>query len=169
MKQRLLALLTILILTGLPFLAARAGIESFGGIQLVSASSTETPAKPPASTPPPPAPPMSAPAGQDDVLKDPLCFNVVNKAPYTVYGSLSTNFYTAADGKKARHRSNFRLNEQEQAQFCTYGPFFDNQKLDLVLRTLVPVFSCKTAVTGDILIYGRRKAEGGTDTWAVCL
>lgn len=110
----------------------------------------------------------SASAG-GEVVADPICFNVINKAPYTVYGTFVTNTYTADDGTQARHRSNFRLETDYKSEFCTYGPFYEGRKLELVLRTLIPVFSCKTAITGDILIYGRRKPEGGTDTWAVCL
>lgn len=118
-----------------------------------------------AQAPPLPVAPM--PAGE--ILDEAVCFNVVNKAPYTVFGSFVTDTYTEDDGTSARHRSNFRLNENEQAEFCTYGPFYEGRKLEMVIRTLVPVFSCKTAITGDIVIQGRRKPEGGTETWAVCL
>jgi hypothetical protein len=106
---------------------------------------------------------------EGEILDQPICFNIINKAPYSVFGSFNTSTYTTDDGIKARHHSNFHLNEKQQAEFCTYGPFYEGRKLELVLRTLVPVFSCKTAVTGDIVIQGRRKPEGGTDTWAVCL
>lgn len=99
----------------------------------------------------------------------PRCFNVINKAPYSVYGSINTNFFIRDDGIKTRHKSNFRLKPEAYAQFCTSGPFYDGEKLELVLRTLVPIFHCKTAVYGDILIKGKRKPEGGTETWAECL
>lgn len=104
-----------------------------------------------------------------EVVTDPICFNVINNASYNVFGTFVTGVYTAEDGSKARHRSNFRLEPAQKSQFCTTGPFYEGRKLELVLRTLIPVFSCKTAITGDIQIYGRRKPEGGTDTWAVCL
>lgn len=103
------------------------------------------------------------------VTTSPRCFNVINKAPYSVYGSIHTNFFIREDGIKTRHRSNFRLKPDAYAQFCTSGPFYDGEKIELVLRTLVPLFSCKTAIYGDILIKGRRKPEGGTETWAECL
>lgn len=104
-----------------------------------------------------------------EVLDQPQCFNVVNTAPYTVYGSINTNEYKTPDNITARHRSNFRLQTQEQAEFCTSGPFYEGQKVDLTLRTLVPIFSCMTRITGDIVIKGVRKEEGGTETWAECL
>lgn len=104
-----------------------------------------------------------------EVLDQPQCFNVVNTAPYTVYGSINTNEYKTPDDITARHRSNFRLKTQEQVEFCTSGPFYEGQKVDLTLRTLVPIFSCMTRITGDIVIKGVRKDEGGTETWAECL
>jgi len=116
------------------------------------------------------APPVQATTMPDGEISDePICFNVVNTAPYTVYGTFVTNIYVAEGGTKARHRSNFRLKTNFKSEFCTYGPFYEGRKLELVLRTLIPIFSCKTGITGDIVIHGRRKPKGGADTWAVCL
>ncbi len=104
-----------------------------------------------------------------EITNEPQCFNIINKAPYTVVGTFKTDIYITQDGIKARHNSNFRLTVEEQAEFCAYGPFYEGRKLELTLRTIVPIFSCKTAITEDILIYGRRKSGGGTETWATCL
>jgi hypothetical protein len=118
--------------------------------------------------------------GQPDIVSEPICFVIRNEAPYKVYGSFITDYYTAENGSKAKHRSNFRLdepgstdpatNEQtDRSEFCTYGPFLPDRKLELVLRTLVPIFSCKTKIDqGEIVIKGYRKPEGGTDTYAEC-
>lgn len=124
---------------------------------------------------------FSLPAQAQEIVSEPICFTVRNEAPYKVYGSFVTDYYTdPANGSQARHRSNFRLEEAgakdpdkgypvDQAEFCSYGPFFPGRQLELVLRTLVPVFSCKTSVElGEIVIKGERKPEGGTKTWAVC-
>lgn len=123
-----------------------------------------------ASPPLPGAPailqPLTGAAGE--VGQTPQCFNVINKAPYTVLGTVSTDYYTRPDGIKARHRSNFNLKSGEQTRFCTQGPYYEGGKLELVLRTLVPVFDCKTRVDADIVINGRQKPEGGTDSWAIC-
>ncbi len=118
--------------------------------------------------------------GAPDIVSEPICFTIRNEAPYKVYGSFITDFYTAEDGTRAKHRSNFRLdepgstdpstNEQlDRSEFCTYGPFLPDRKLELVLRTLVPIFSCKTKIDqGEIVIKGYKKPEGGTDTYAEC-
>lgn len=123
----------------------------------------------------------TAPALPANVVAEPICFMLVNQAPYRVYGTFGTDYYTNPEtGQKARHRSNFRLEEAgtkdpekgyplDQAEFCSYGPFYPDQKLDLVIRTLVPIFSCKTKIDqGPIIITGVRKPEGGTDTKAAC-
>jgi hypothetical protein len=58
----------------------------------------------------------------------------------------------------------------DSAEFCTFGPFYPERKLELVLRTLVPIFSCKTRVDqGEIVIKGFRKEDQpGTNTYAEC-
>jgi hypothetical protein len=115
-----------------------------------------------------------------DIVADPLCFSVRNEAPYKVYGSFSTTEVTRPDGTKMRHRSNFRLDEKgavdpktaeklDRAEFCSYGPFYPGRKLELVLRTLVPVFNCLTKIDqGELVISGYRKPEGGAVTTAAC-
>lgn len=122
--------------------------------------------------------PFSARA--QDIVSEPLCFQVVNEAPYKVYGSFITDYYTRPDGVRARHRSNFRLDEPgtvhetegyplDRAEFCSYGPFLPDRKLEMVIRTLVPIFSCQTKIDqGPVIIKGHQKPEGGTDTWAEC-
>lgn len=113
-------------------------------------------------------------------MPEPICFMVRSEAPFKVYGSFVTDYYTAEDGTRAKHRSNFRLEETgavddkgepaDRAEFCSYGPFYPEKKLELVLRTLVPIFSCKTRVDqGEIVIKGYRKEDGlGTNTYAEC-
>lgn len=111
--------------------------------------------------------PSPFPAGE--ILPEPLCFNIINQAPYGVYGTVSTDYYTTPDGEKKRYVSNFNLKAGEHVNFCASGPFFEGRKVDLVLRTIIPIFSCKTGVTGDVFIKGRRNAEGRAETWAECL
>lgn len=115
-----------------------------------------------------------------DIVQDPICFVVKNEAPYSIYGSFMTDFYPHPDGTKARHRSNFKLEAagsvdeetgypSDAGEFCSYGPFFPGRKLEMTLRTLVPIFSCQTRIDmGPIVIHGERKPEGGTNTWADC-
>lgn len=96
------------------------------------------------------------------------CFNLLNKAPYTVTGSVNTDYYELADGNRARAHRNFRLRPGETAHVCSFGPFYPGERLEVVLRTLVPIFSCYTVVQGDLTIFGEIKPEGGTRTWIDC-
>lgn len=117
---------------------------------------------------------------EGEIVADPICFNVRNTAPHKAYGTIGTNYYLTQDGTKARHRSNFRLEPvgskdekgypADAAEFCSYGPFFEGQKLEFVLKTLFPVFSCYTAIDqGEIVIKSKRKEDdSGNDIWAEC-
>lgn len=110
-------------------------------------------------------PPMLEPRNPDGSR----CFTLVNAAPYTMTGSMVTAPYETADATKARQRLNFRLKPKESHRFCTFGPFYPGDRLELVIRTLVPLFSCYTAAQGEIVLRGEMKAEGGTRSWVDCL
>lgn len=103
-----------------------------------------------------------------EVTANPHCFNIINTAPYTVHGTFVTNYFINEQGVQTRHRSNFRLSPQDTAEFCSFGPFYEGQRLELILRSLIPIFRCYTMVDQDIRIHGRTKDGGGTETWADC-
>lgn len=115
-----------------------------------------------------------------EIVSEPVCFTVRNTATHKAYGHIGTNYYVTEDGTQARHRSNFRLEPAgtkdeegypaDAAEFCSYGPFFEGRKLEFVLKTLFPVFSCYTATDqGEIIIKSKRKADdSGFDVWAEC-
>lgn len=124
-----------------------------------------------------------SPVKAGEIVNEPLCFTLINSAEHKVYGSFRTDLYTRPDGIQARHTSNFRLepmdtlHEEEgypidRAEFCSYGPFYEGRKIELVLRTLVPIFSCKTNIeSGPIIIKSLPKTDdamGGYDVWAEC-
>ena len=111
-----------------------------------------------------PAPAFIEPANPDGSR----CFAVWNKAPYTITGTVNTNYYDTAAGTKARGNRNFRLAPGEKEDICSFGPFYPGERLELVLRSLIPLFSCYTVAQGDVIIYGEIKPEGGTRTWADC-
>lgn len=111
------------------------------------------------------------PEALGEVTETPVCFNIVNEAGYTTRGTVLTNYFIRPDGVKSRHRSNFRLKPNESTEFCSSGPFYEGRKVDLVLRAVLPIFECRTAITGDIIIKGNfaPDSEEGTKTWAECL
>lgn len=109
----------------------------------------------------------------------PICFTIRNEAPYKVYGQMATDYYTTPDGTKARHTGTFRLEAKDTmhpdgypldaSEFCSSGPFYPGRQMELTLRTLIPIFSCKTNIElGEIKIHGKINKDGSTKTWATC-
>ena len=112
---------------------------------------------------------VNAQTAYGEVTSQPICFNLRSEAKNNVYGRVMTNYYEKADGTVARHRSNFRLQPGASHEVCTSGPFFEGRKVEIVIQTFVPVFNCKTAITGDIIFKDERNSEGTLKTWAECL
>ena len=124
--------------------------------------------------------PLNASAFEMDVVKEPVCFVVKNEANFSVTGSIVTDYYMRPDGAKSRHRSNFRMGPpgtkddkgypDDIAEFCTHGPFYPDRKIEFVLKTLFPVFSCMTRIDqGPIVIKGHRNEDDtGNVMWAEC-
>lgn len=103
-----------------------------------------------------------------EVLQEPICFKLVNIAPYTVFGQVKTNYFIRGDGVKSRHRSNFNLKPKEEADICTSGPFFDGRRLQFQIKTLIPLFDCKTTLSEIIYVRGKVNEDGSTKTWIDC-
>lgn len=129
------------------------------------------------------APFYAAQAQNLDIVDEPICFLVVNKADHEINGHIMTDKYPRPDGLIDRHKENFRLQAAgsrdpekgyptDRVEFCSYGPFYPGRKLDLTIKTLFPVFSCKTRIDkGPILIHSEPRTEdvfGGVNMWADC-
>ncbi|MCB1651000.1 MAG: hypothetical protein KDI46_03015 [Alphaproteobacteria bacterium] len=117
-----------------------------------------------------------------DITEQPICTTIRNEATFRIYGGISTDYFVFNDqGDKTRHVSTIRLEAAgstdpktgqltDRADICASGPFYPGRQLDLTLRTLFPVFSCKTRIDkGEIVIKAERKADdSGVDMWAEC-
>ena len=53
-------------------------------------------------------------------------------------------------------------------EFCSRGPFYEGQRLELTLRTLFPVFACRTQINREITISAKPKPSGGFDYEVDC-
>ena len=111
----------------------------------------------------PMADPVTPPARPDGAR----CFIIKNAAPYTIMGSFRTNFFEAVDGTQARSQTNFRMAPGVSEEYCTYGPFYSGGRLEVILRTIVPIFSCFTVAEGEITIRGKVE-KTGSKTWIEC-
>lgn len=108
-------------------------------------------------------------ARAQEIGDSPVCFKLRNTADWTIRGDVSTDYFIAPNGQRGRHRANFSLGPGEDREVCTTGPFYPGRRQDLTLRTIIPVFSCRTRVdAGDIIIKGGKTPEGKSKTWAEC-
>ena len=73
---------------------------------------------------------------------DPVCFTVESQIRHTVYAQIVSNYYQNPDGSWARHRHNFRIKKGQTYPVCTQGPFYDERKMLVKVKSLIPLFSC---------------------------
>ena len=122
-------------------------------------------------------------ANAQEITAEPICFNIINDSDQTIYGSVVTDYITRADGQKIHYDGTFRLAPKDTldpktgyrkdfSEFCTKGPFFPGRQLQITLRTLIPVFSCKTSVeANDVVVHSNEVMKDGIKTrkyWATC-
>lgn len=98
-----------------------------------------------------------------------MCVQIVNDADYLVIGSLESKPYESPEGEFTHYKSNFRLDPGKATKACSTGPFYPDYRLRLVIRSLVPVFTCLTHMNGTVHIEGEHLPEGGVKTSARCL
>lgn len=108
------------------------------------------------------------PAAAQEITPYPLCTQIVNEANYAVRGTLSTARGQTPDGAPIWHSSNFRLLPGERQDVCSSGPFYEGQRLELTLRTVIPVFECRTSLSAPIVIESAVMENGERKTWASC-
>lgn len=98
----------------------------------------------------------------------PICSDLINETGYAVYGAVETDRLQDPRGEIIHYKSNFRLKAGESTQICSNGPFFEGGKLTLTLRSLFPLFECKTSLGQPITIHATPKERGGFDWSATC-
>ncbi|HNQ91669.1 MAG TPA: hypothetical protein PKI93_01925 [Alphaproteobacteria bacterium] len=110
--------------------------------------------------------PLSAYAG--DVSPFEECATLRNMSDQSIIGVIRTAPFKTTTGTVQRHEGTFRLEPDQAAQVCSTGPFYDGYKVELVLRTIIPLFSCKTRLSGDIMLRKTTTKEGFTKLYADC-
>lgn len=98
----------------------------------------------------------------------PVCTYILNTAPYKVYGKFDTDIQMLEDGTQAHFSQNFALETNERADICAKGPFFEGQRLELTLRTLIPTFVCRTKIDAPLTITGQVLSDGSTKSHVDC-
>lgn len=113
-----------------------------------------------------PRPMSEEPEGE--VLREPICSALINRSDQTILGTLSTAPQEAASGDKIAHRDNFRLASGEKKEFCVSGPFYEGRRIKLVIRTLMPLFECKTRVEEPVYLDAEEGDNGMKKLSATC-
>ena len=99
----------------------------------------------------------------------PGCSDLINDTDYKVYGLVRTAETPMADGTPARHEATFIIPPGDKWRVCSQGPFFEGGKVELQIKTLIPVFTCKTSLGSPIYITATRKMDdSGFDWHATC-
>lgn len=106
---------------------------------------------------------------EGEVVANPICGMLTNRSDQTIMGTISTASQKIATGDDVKHRSNFRLSAGEKKEFCTTGPFYEGRRLELVLRTIIPLFSCKTKLGQEIFLDVQSQEGGFRKLSATCL
>lgn len=108
------------------------------------------------------------PQKDGEITTSPICAMLTNRSNQTIMGTLMTMPQTLASGDSVRHQENFRLEAGGKKQFCTTGPFFEGQRIELVIRTLMPLFTCKTKIDRDIYLDATPQDDGFIKLTATC-
>lgn len=117
------------------------------------------------------APPVRGPSGsgkEGEIISRPICSWLTNRSDQTILGTIATASQRLPDGSEAEHRDNFRLAAGERQKICAAGPFFEGQRLELTLRTLMPLFSCKTKIDREIFLDAKVQPGGFRKLSATC-
>ena len=111
----------------------------------------------------------SATEGKEgELLPQPLCTYLINRSDQTIIGTISTASQTLPSGDSVKHRSNFKLAAGAREQICAAGPFYEGRRLELVIRTLIPLFSCKTKLDQEIFLDSLPQPGGFRKLSATC-
>lgn len=113
-----------------------------------------------------PLPAVASKAGE--VTSRPFCGMLVNRSSVSMRGTVATMAQTLPDGTQARHTINYKLAPGEKKQICASGPFYEGRKLELTIRSLIPLFSCMTRMEGDVYLDMKEDSEGVKRYSATC-
>lgn len=105
---------------------------------------------------------------EGEILQAPKCSKLVNRSDQTIMGTLSTAGQTIASGDMVRHRNNFTLQAGQELEFCVAGPFFEGRRVEIILRTIIPLFDCKTKLDSPVYLDATPDENGFKKLSATC-
>lgn len=112
---------------------------------------------------------VSFPAQAELISPRPYCADIRNDTGSYIFASVRTEYGTTKTGEKKRHESSFRLEAGQTQRACATGPFFPGYQVELMLKTMIPVFTCKTVLQGTISITSKRDENDRNRYSATCV
>jgi len=103
-----------------------------------------------------------------EITSKALCTYITNRSDQTIMGTIETMDQRIASGDMVSHSDNFKLEAGKRRHFCASGPFFEGQRLKLILRTIIPLFECKTKIDKEIFLDATLDANGIKKLSATC-
>lgn len=95
-----------------------------------------------------------------EVTRQPICSKLTNRSTVTIQGTITLAAQKLANGETHQFSENFKLSPNETQDVCASGPFYAGRRIDLTIRTLIPLFSCKTALGQEIFL-DMKEVDGG--------
>lgn len=100
-----------------------------------------------------------------------VCFTATSKIEHTTYVQVVSNYYQDEQGNWVRHRHNFKIKGGEEYPVCTTGPFFEDRKILIRVKSLIPLLSCYFDLGngGRTLTFFHKNTQDGVKRlWANC-
>lgn len=114
-----------------------------------------------------PLPPVGG--GKDgEVTRQPICANLINRSVVNIQGSIALMPQVLPDGTPQQYSDIFKLSPNEKKEICASGPFYEGRRIELTIRTLIPLFSCKTSLQRDIYLDMTEDYDGVKKYSATC-
>jgi len=111
-------------------------------------------------------PPSTEPSGE--ITSRPVCGKLVNRSDQTIMGKIATKSQMLPSGDMVAHQENFKLLSGQEREICAAGPFFQGRRLELTLRTIIPLFSCYTKIDRTIYLDAKPDETGFKKLSATC-
>lgn len=100
-----------------------------------------------------------------EVTRQPICSKLTNRSSVTIQGTITLAPQRLENGDVHQFSDNFKLSPGQRQDLCASGPFYEGRRIDLTIRTLFPLFSCKAALGQEIFL-DMEEGPGGTKKYS---
>lgn len=79
-----------------------------------------------------------------------------------------TDYYLREDGGRDYYETLLRIEAGKEREICAKGPFYPDYKVDLIVKSLFPLYDCRTKLQGEIPIREKQGQGEERSFYAVC-